>query len=196
MAGQTSDGTASRVGPLDLPHQAVRPYPRVRSDPTIESGKVDVMTAPVLERPRWTPPAYLNRLMRLMLKTPGLQRLVGKSTVLLTFIGRKTGRSITTPISFVREGDRIILSGHRTRNWWRNVAQNPEVMIRVAGEDRRGHASILEGDEALSAMALILEAQPPVAKMAGVELDDSGKPSPEDVQAVATYTVLVAVDLL
>lgn len=154
------------------------------------------MTAPVLERPRWTPPAYLNRLMGLMLKTPGLQRLVGKSTALLTFTGRKTGRSITTPISYVREGDRIILSGHRTRNWWRNVAQNPEVMIRVAGEDRRGHASILEGDEALSAMAMILEAQPPVAKMAGVELDESGKPSREDLEAVATYTVLVAVDLV
>lgn len=133
--------------------------------------------------------------MGLMLKTPGLQRILGKSTALLTFTGRKTGRSITTPISYVRVGDRIILSGHRTRNWWRNLVENPEVGIRLAGKDRRGHASVLEGEEAVEATLLILEAQPPVAKMAGVELDESGKLDPEDVKVVAGYSALVAIDL-
>lgn len=153
------------------------------------------MTAPVLDRPRWTPPRAANSLMGLMLRTPGLQRIVGKSTALLTFTGRKTGRRITTPLSYVRDGERIVVTGHRTRNWWRNLRENPEVVVRLAGKNRSGVATILEGQDAARALSRFFAAQPQVAKMARVELDEAGQPRSQDVDVVASYTTVVAIDL-
>lgn len=153
------------------------------------------MTAPVLDRPRWTPPRAANSFMGLMLRTPGLQRIVGKSTALLTFTGRKTGRRITTPLSYVRDGERIVVTGHRTRNWWRNLRENPEVVVRLAGKNRSGVATILEGQDAARALSRFFAAQPQVAKMARVELDEAGQPRSQDVDVVASYTTVVAIDL-
>lgn len=133
--------------------------------------------------------------MGLMLRTPGLQRIVGKSTALLTFTGRKTGRRITTPLSYVRDGERIVVTGHRTRNWWRNLRENPEVVVRLAGKNRSGVATILEGQDAARALSRFFAAQPQVAKMARVELDEAGQPRSQDVDVVASYTTVVAIDL-
>lgn len=49
------------------------------------------MTADAPEVPDWTPPSWLNAMMRTMLRTPGLERLVGKSVALISFTGRKSG---------------------------------------------------------------------------------------------------------
>jgi hypothetical protein len=48
--------------------------------------------------PEWTPPAWLNSMMKLMLKTPGLERWLGRQLALLTFTDRKTGQQYTTPV--------------------------------------------------------------------------------------------------
>lgn len=154
------------------------------------------MSRSTAEAPRWTPSAWLNGLMTLMLKTPGLQRLVGKSTVLITFEGRSSGREITTPLSYVADGDRIIVTGHRTRQWWRNLVANPEVGLRLAGEERRGMSSVMvDPDNALADYVLVLEAQPAVAKIAGVPLDEEGKADREKALEVLVYTVVVSIKI-
>ncbi len=37
-------------------------------------------------------------MMKLMLKTPGLEQWLGRQLALLTFTGRKTGQQYTTPV--------------------------------------------------------------------------------------------------
>ena len=146
------------------------------------------------ETPRWTPPGWLNALMRVMLRTPGLQTLVGKGTALITFTGRKSGRTYSTPISYIRKGDRVLLTGHVTRQWWRNLAADPTPTIRLAGTDYVGTATVTPAGDDLDAFVEFLEAQPAVAKASGVGLTD-GRANREQSAEAAEHTVVVGVGL-
>lgn len=154
------------------------------------------MSANPADAPNWTPPRWLNGMMVVMLKTPGLQRLVGKGTALITFTGRKSGREITTPVSYVRKDDRILITGHRTRQWWRNLVADPQVEVRLAGKVRRGQASVMDDpDNALDDFLAVLEAQPVVAKISGVPIDERGRADPDTAREVLGYTVVVSIKL-
>jgi deazaflavin-dependent oxidoreductase (nitroreductase family) len=149
-----------------------------------------------MQAPRWTPGSWLNRMMTVMLKTPGLQRLVGKSTALLTFTGRRSGRRITTPVSYLQVGDRVLTTGHRTRQWWRNLVPNPGVTIRLAGKDYSGVASVMEvPDNAIEDFIVYLEAQPLVAKLSDVPIDEFGRADRAAAREALEFTVLVSIKL-
>lgn len=149
-----------------------------------------------IEAPRWTPGPWLNRMMTVMLKTPGLQRLAGRSTALLTFTGRKSGRQITTPVSYLRMGDRVLTTAHRTRQWWRNLLPNPSVTIRLAGKDHAGFASVMDDpDNAIEDFVTYLEAQPIVAKLSNVPIDGHGHPDRAAAREALDYTVVVSIKL-
>lgn len=143
---------------------------------------------------RRAPPGWLNALMRVQLRTPGLQRLVGRSTALVTFTGRRSGRRFTTPISYTRIGSRVILTAHRSRKWWRNLSAQPRVVLRLAGIDVAGHARVLKGEAALDDLTRFLERQRLLAKATGVSVA-GGKARRADVERVLEDTVVVAVDL-
>lgn len=146
------------------------------------------------KEPAWTPPRWLNAFMRGMLKTPGLQRLVGRGTALLTFTGRHSGREITTPVTYARDVDRVIVTCHFTRNWWRNLDDRPEVRLRLAGRDYAGRAHILEGEPAVDAFALLIEQVPMMAKFAEAEVVD-GQVDRGDVRSALDFTKIIKVDL-
>lgn len=134
--------------------------------------------------------------MTVMLRTPGLQRMVGKSTALITFTGRKSGNPITTPLSYLRIGDRVLATGHRSRQWWRNLEANPNILIRLAGQDYRGVASVMQDpDNALDEFVAYLETQPVVAKLSDVALDDEGRADREAAKRALQYTVVVSIKL-
>lgn len=149
------------------------------------------------QQARWTPPPWLNRLMTRMLRTPGLQRVVGRGTALLTFTGRRTGRTYTTPVSYAREGDRVIIVGHVSRTWWRNLTDRPAVGLRLAGTDRRGTARVLtaEDDEALDLLGAYLRQQRMAARAQRVRRDDAGGFWREDLERVLAESVVVDVRL-
>ena len=144
--------------------------------------------------PRRTPPRWLNGLMRLMLHTPGIQRLVGRSTALLTFVGRKTGKRYTTPISYSRQGDRVILTCHQSRQWWRNLDSNPRVELRLAGKDVNGLATVAEGDVAIELFIDFLRNQRMLARASGVSIEN-GTPNANQAAAALQDTVVVSVEL-
>ena len=146
------------------------------------------------ETPRWTPPGWLNAGMRAMLRTPGLQRLVGKGTALITFTGRTSGRTYSTPITYIRKGNRVLLTGHATRQWWRSLAVDPSPTIRLAGTDYTGSATVTPACDDLDLFVEFLEAQPVVAKASGVEFTD-GRVNREQAAAAAERTMVVEVEL-
>jgi deazaflavin-dependent oxidoreductase (nitroreductase family) len=148
------------------------------------------------DAPRWTPAPWLNKMMVWMLRTPGLQRIVGRGTALITFTGRKTGRRITTPVSYVEIDDQIVTTCHRTRQWWRNLAADPHVGIRLVGEDRRGIATVMDDpDNALNVFTALVEAQPVVAKISGIPLGSEGEADRAKVREILAYTVVVSIKL-
>jgi deazaflavin-dependent oxidoreductase (nitroreductase family) len=136
----------------------------------------------------------LNRLMSWILRTPGIQRLAGRSTALLTFVGRNSGKRYTTPISYSRTGDRVVLTCHRSRQWWRNLASNPRVRLRLAGKDLEGLAAVAAGDIAIRLFLEFLPQQRMIARTSGVSFAN-GTPNTEQAAAALQYTVVVSVEL-
>ncbi|RZT19151.1 deazaflavin-dependent oxidoreductase (nitroreductase family) [Mycobacterium sp. BK558] len=64
----------------------------------------------------------------------------GRSVLLLTTIGRRTGRQHTTPVFYLRDGTRFVVcnvrpDGERVNPWVLNVRAHPQVGIRVGRDN-------------------------------------------------------------
>jgi len=64
-------------------------------------------------------------------------RLSRSSEITINVIGRKSGRTISSPVWFVLEGDRLYLlpvQGSDTQ-WYKNVLKNPKIRIAANGAE-------------------------------------------------------------
>ena len=62
--------------------------------------------------------------------------------LLLTTVGRKTGKNRTTPLLYLKHDDRIAIvasNGGRDKepSWWTNLRTNPNAQIQIKGEKRK-----------------------------------------------------------
>ncbi len=145
--------------------------------------------------PRWTPPAWLNTMMTAMLRTPGLQRLVGRTTALITVTGRTTGTRYTTPVTYLRDGDMVTIVTKTFRTWWRNLEANPDVQLRLAGRQYHGRAQASIGDpNCLPNLIAFLEHRRRDARFYAVTFTD-GHPDERRVAALLPYLVIVMIAL-
>ncbi len=64
-------------------------------------------------------------------------RLVKYRQIKLSVIGRKTGRTISVPVWFVLEGDKLYLLPVRGSDtqWYRNVLKNPSIRVDARGAE-------------------------------------------------------------
>ena len=119
------------------------------------------------------PPAWANSLMKWALTTPGIQAMVGQGVALLTFTGRKTGKTYTIPVSYHREDDTVTVITKRIRHWWHNFETPLEVELRLAGHVFTGKAEAQTGDEeVLGFMVGYLEKRPIDAKAYGLAREE------------------------
>jgi len=117
-------------------------------------------------------------------------------TMLITVMGRKTGKKYTTPVGFYREGDTLWILSSRDRTWWRNVCDGAEVEMRIRGKDVKGFAEAVldEGTVAAQLMEYVRRI-PMSAKPLGVRLRENGEPHPEDTAQLAKERLFVRVKL-
>jgi deazaflavin-dependent oxidoreductase (nitroreductase family) len=68
-------------------------------------------------------------------------------------IGRRTGRTRSTPIGFARRADGalLVMAGGEGRGWSANLAANPSCTFRIRGECRPYRATELTGADAAAA---------------------------------------------
>jgi deazaflavin-dependent oxidoreductase (nitroreductase family) len=76
----------------------------------------------------------------------------GRTLLLLTTTGAKTGRPLTKPLGFTRDEDRYVViasKGGSDTNpaWFHNLRQNSRVTIEVGAEKFEAHATITQGKE-------------------------------------------------
>jgi len=86
-----------------------------------------------------------------------LKRLAGKSTLILTHYGRKSGKPYEVKIWFVVNGDKVFIgTANVERQWVRNVQKNPRIKLAVGGERFEAEARFVpdpaERDRALAAV--------------------------------------------
>ena len=135
-------------------------------------------------------------MMKLLLKTPLLQKGLGKQLALLSFTGRRSGRRYTIPMSYARNGDTVFMMTQKRRTWWRNFADQPDVELRLAGRVVAGTAEAHIGTEDdVNEVVEYLSTRPGDARIFGVARLADGSIDPESVKPSLPGRVLVHVHL-
>lgn len=73
-----------------------------------------------------------------------LSWMLSRFIVRITYTGRRSGKTFTTPVLYFKrhDGIRIYVASPSTKNWWRNFLDDGgPIMLALPGGDRRGHAT-------------------------------------------------------
>src|ERR1700674_4925379 len=76
----------------------------------------------------------------------------GAPLLLLTTTGAKSGLKHTTPVAYLRDGDRIVVFGSKAGApthpaWYHNLVANPTVTVEVPEEQFEARAVVIDGEE-------------------------------------------------
>ena len=82
----------------------------------------------------------------------GFEWREGSHILLLTTVGRKSGRESTTPLIFGMDGDNPVIVASKGGapehpGWYLNLEANPEVGVQVKADKFRARARTAEGEE-------------------------------------------------
>lgn len=122
-----------------------------------------------------------NRIIRGLLATPLLSRLIGSRLVTLYVVGRKSGRRYTVPVAYTRhEGDLLVGSPF---SWGRNLRTGEAVAIRLKGRRRLADVKVLTDEQdVVDAYAVMARDNHAFAKFNKVGFDTDGSPVRGDLQ--------------
>ncbi|WP_020666435.1 nitroreductase family deazaflavin-dependent oxidoreductase [Amycolatopsis nigrescens] len=89
----------------------------------------------------------------------------GMPMVLLTTVGAKSGKSRTTPLVYLPDGERIVIIASKggaptNPDWFHNVLADPEVTVEVGTESYQATAVRIEGAERDEVYARVVEMAP------------------------------------
>jgi deazaflavin-dependent oxidoreductase (nitroreductase family) len=76
----------------------------------------------------------------------------GAPLLLLTTTGAKSGRSTTSPVMYLPDGDRLVViasyaGAPRNPAWYHNLVAHPRVTVEVGDESFAATARVIAGDE-------------------------------------------------
>jgi deazaflavin-dependent oxidoreductase (nitroreductase family) len=117
---------------------------------------------------------YFNPTARFILRTP-LHRVMSGHLLLISFNGRVTGRPYTTPVSYVREEDSLLVPGGG--KWWKNIETTPQLRVRLRGAWKVVTPDVVREQQALTElMRRMLAANPAIALFTGIKAGRDGWP--------------------
>jgi deazaflavin-dependent oxidoreductase (nitroreductase family) len=144
---------------------------------------------PVTGRPLVTPgpraktlaaQALVNRIIRGLLRTPLVSRLIGGRLLTVYVVGRKSGRRYAVPVAYARyEGDLLIGTPF---GWGRNLRTGEAVAIRLKGRRRLADVRALADEQDVAdAYAVMARDNHNFATFNGIGFDAGGNPVPADL---------------
>jgi deazaflavin-dependent oxidoreductase (nitroreductase family) len=134
---------------------------------------------------------WFNPIMCWLVLSP-FHFVVSGHTMLMTYTGRKSGKSYTVPMNYLRIGDALYTISSHERVWWRNLRGGASVSLRLRGKDLPAQGSSIEDHaEVASYLSLYLEAAPQLTRVLGVQVGPDGTPEPKDIQRLAKEKVVV-----
>ncbi|GAA4722986.1 hypothetical protein APR04_001255 [Promicromonospora umidemergens] len=78
-----------------------------------------------------------------MRSSPRWGRLVRRHLTVVTYTGRRSGRTFSIPVGYRRTGDTVEIGVRLAdqKNWWRNfTGEGGPISVELDGIDRTGHA--------------------------------------------------------
>lgn len=135
-------------------------------------------------------PPFVNQAMKFVLRSPA-HTLVSQTVLLVTFTGRKSGKSYTTPVSYSQMGDCVTIFTHA--NWWKNLLGGAQVSLRIRGREYLGQADPVANDKRAIAAGLAahLRAVPSDARWYGVTFNEQGVPRAEEIEKAVQTVVMI-----
>ncbi len=116
-----------------------------------------------------------NPFMKAVLRSP-LHRLADRSTVLITYTGRRSGREYSPPVNFVRDGERLLSTSMADRVWWRNLRAGAPVQVVLKGKTYRGTGRVFEAEgEVAERLGVLARVNRMYSRYLGVEIDEQGE---------------------
>jgi deazaflavin-dependent oxidoreductase (nitroreductase family) len=141
-----------------------------------------------------TVPPFVNHAMKFVLRSP-VHSLVSKTVLLLTFTGRKSGKTFTTPVSYSQFDDQVYIFTHAT--WWKNLPNGAPVTLRLRGREFQGLAQpVAEDKQAIATgLAAHLRKVPSDARYYEVTFDEHGNPGANEVEKAVRTVVMIRIRL-
>jgi hypothetical protein len=85
----------------------------------------------------------VNKLFVGLIDAPIIGPVVRRGVINIRYVGRRSGKTIQTPVGYRRAGDSIVINVMSPDNkvWWRNFLGegSPITLLRLDGRDRAGH---------------------------------------------------------
>ena len=92
----------------------------------------------------------LNVPVAAIAKSPRLGARLRRSVTLITYTGRRSGRTFSLPVAYRRHGDEnieIVPNLPDAKTWWRNfVGDGAPISLTLDGAERTGHAVAHQDD--------------------------------------------------
>jgi deazaflavin-dependent oxidoreductase (nitroreductase family) len=141
-----------------------------------------------------TIPPYVNQAMKFILRSP-MHAMVSKSVLLITFTGRKSGKSYTTPVSYSQNDGQVTIFTHA--GWWKNLSDGAPVTLHIRGQELQGLAEpVAEDKQAVaSGLAAHLRKMQSDARYYDVTFDGNNNPRAEEVEQAAQTVVMIRIQL-
>jgi deazaflavin-dependent oxidoreductase (nitroreductase family) len=138
---------------------------------------------------------WYNPMMTWLLHSP-FHGMVSKGVMLVTVTGRKSGKSISTPTNYLRDGNTLWVISWRDRTWWRNLRGGAKAWVLLAGKNVEGCGQVIEEEEAVARSLFdYYRKVPQYAKYVKISLDTAGQPVSADCERAAQKMVVVRIDL-
>ena len=115
---------------------------------------------------------WFNPIMRWLISSP-FHFFVSKNILLLTYTGKKSGNTYSTPIDYLELDGALYTVSSRDRVWWRNLRQGAGVTLRLQGEDVQARAEVVEAEDQVEQILIpYFQAAPQIAKYLNIDLND------------------------
>ncbi|MEJ8569378.1 nitroreductase/quinone reductase family protein [Elongatibacter sediminis] len=136
--------------------------------------------------------AVINPCIIWLLRSPA-HGLLSSGVMLITFTGRNSGRTFTTPVRYIRDGGVIRSFTARNNQWWRNMREPVEVTLRIAGKDGRYLMQAVTDDPTRIRAKLLrlLALYPQDAPYYDIELGPDKLPKPGHLDRAVEATAMV-----
>lgn len=109
---------------------------------------------------RWAP--AVNARVTALADSPRWGRTVRRRIVMITYVGRRSGRTFSMPVGYRRAGDEITIGASipDAKTWWRNfLGPGAPLSLHLDGTDRSGHAVARRDDRGRVTVTVRLDAE-------------------------------------
>lgn len=140
---------------------------------------------------------FYNPIVLALLHSP-LHDLLDKQTMSITVTGRKSGKCYTFPVSYMRDGENLLIITQKDRKWWKNLRGGAPVTVFLKGHSLRASGETFEDVEiAAKILLVILQQTPAYQRLLHIKLDATGQPeNPESFTHLAREHVVVRIKKL